>query len=220
MVELLAALAAALAGTADTGMPPGARETATLRRVYAAAHATDVTPPTSPGRPGDLVTVPVADRARSPRAVRFLVEVEGGLGVDAAAFAAAVERILADRRGWRGVGRAFTRVAREPVAFRVALAAPPTVDRLCAPLPTNRRYSCASGNRAVLNLDRWRKGSPTYEGRLRSYRIYMVNHEVGHVLGHLHATCPGTGHRAPVMMQQTKGLGGCVANPWPLARER
>jgi hypothetical protein len=47
------------------------------------------------------------------------------------------------------------------------------------------------------------------------YRAYLVNHEVGHRLGHGHSHCHGAGRPAPVMMQQSKGIGACTANPWP-----
>jgi hypothetical protein len=148
---------------------------------------------------------------------RFSVEVEQGLGIDARAFAASVVRILTDRRSWRGTGIALRRVDRGPVSFRIALASPPTADRLCAPLRTNGRFSCFMRDRAVLNLRRWRHGAEPY-GRLRTrYRAYMVNHEVGHALGHGHRGCSEPGRPAPVMMQQTKGTAPCRPNPWPVS---
>ena len=43
-------------------------------------------------------------------------------------------------------------------------------------------------NRVVLNDSRWVRGDAAYIGDLAEYRIYMINHETGHALGHLHAT--------------------------------
>jgi predicted Zn-dependent protease len=43
----------------------------------------------------------------------------------------------------------------------------------------------------------------------------MVNHEVGHYLGLGHVGCPKKGAKAPVMMQQSISLGGCVPEAWP-----
>jgi hypothetical protein len=56
---------------------------------------------------------------------------------------------------------------------------------------------------------------PGYHGDLVAYHAYMVNHEVGHALGHGHQFCTHPGRSAPVMMQRTKGLGACKPNPWP-----
>jgi Protein of unknown function (DUF3152) len=152
---------------------------------------------------------------------RFTVDVEDGLAVDRHAFAAFVKATLAEERGWAARDDvAFQRVSQEPVSFRVILASPATTDRLCAPLRTNSLFSCFMRGRAVLNVRRWRTGASSYGHALAAYRRYLVNHEVGHALGYEHAACPGTGHRAPVMMQQTKGVAPCRPNAWPLPEER
>jgi hypothetical protein len=166
---------------------------------------------------GELVRVPGSGpRTGTGPLLRYTVAVEGGLGLDAREFAGAVEQVLGDPRSWGAGGRgSFARVSSGPVAFRVLLASPATTDRLCAPLRTRGRYSCATGRLAVVNSMRWLRGAAAYDGELEDYRRYVVNHEVGHALGHDHAGCPGRGRPAPVMMQQTKGVGACRAQPWP-----
>jgi hypothetical protein len=73
--------------------------------------------------------------------------------------------------------------------------------------------SCAilGGDKIWLNFDRWMTGSKASRLPLVDYRQYMVSHEMGHSLGYDHAKCPGRG-RAPVMMQQTLGIGKCTPN--------
>ena len=144
--------------------------------------------------------------------VTFIVQVEQGIKEDPDEFAAAVEDVLFDRRSWPG---RFERIDHGPADFHVVLASPELTDQLCAPLETAGIYSCFQGQNSVLNDMRWKRGATAYGDDLKAYRIYMINHEVGHALGHDHETCPTAGARAPVMMQQTKGVSPCVPNPWP-----
>ena len=71
------------------------------------------------------------------------------------------------------------------------------------------------GSRAVRYLRRWNESTTDLALSVDEYRAAVVNHEVGHTLGKDHVGCDGSGLRAPVMMQQSKGLAGCLANPWP-----
>ena len=147
---------------------------------------------------------------------RFIVEVEESLNIPTRRFAKTVQNILFDRRSWiRSKTFSLKRVDSTPAAFRVTLATRATTDRLCYPLPTNGSYSCWNGSRAVINVWRWNNGADSYGDRLKAYRRYLINHEVGHGLGHSHRNCPRRGDKAPVMLQQTIGLQGCRRNPWP-----
>jgi hypothetical protein len=150
--------------------------------------------------------------------VTVRVEVEGGLKVDGAAFARFALATLNDDRSWAHDGYRFARTD-GAADVRLVLASPDTSARLCLPLRTFGRLSCHSGDVTVLTVYRWVKGIPEYGKDLTGYRRYVVNHEVGHALGHGHLTCPGSGRRAPVMMQQTKGLKGCRPNSWPYPDE-
>ena len=166
---------------------------------------------------GTFTTVPGTSEPVGSGWLRtFAVEVEDGLEVDAADFAEEVERILLDPRGWTADGTvAMQRVDAATADVRVTLASPATVDAECYPLETGGRFSCWNGERAMLNVWRWRHGAATFGDDLEGYRGYLVSHEVGHALGHGHVGCPAPGAPAPVMMQQTIGVEPCVANPWP-----
>ena len=177
-----------------------------------------------------VVAVPAAALGTPPtagRTVRWTLETEGGLGADTTALATTVASVLADPRGWqRKDGVRFVNVApaearpRAPTSTsgsRSRARTPPTGS--CAPLKTRGQVSCHNGGRVVLNARRWLLGAEAYGTDVAAYRTYLVNHEVGHGLGHGHAYCGGTGKVAPVMMQQTYGLKGCTAWPWPTATD-
>ncbi|MFI6059003.1 DUF3152 domain-containing protein [Streptomyces sp. NPDC051286] len=148
----------------------------------------------------------------------YRVEVERGSGLTAGPAAAAVSGVLADPRGWTRTGHdAFRQVGSGPAGLVIRIATPDTVDRLCGAygLHTRGEVNCRVGSTVVVNLKRWTQGSPQFGGPLAEYRALIINHEVGHWLGHGHETCPGPGRPAPAMMQQIDGLRGCVANAWP-----
>lgn len=91
--------------------------------------------------------------------------------------------------------------------------------RLCRPTTVKMegckddQLSCAvlGGTDIWLNSDRWMQGSKASRLSLDAYRQYVVTHEMGHSLGYDHVHCPGSGP-APVMMQQTLGIGRCTPN--------
>jgi hypothetical protein len=153
--------------------------------------------------------------------IRYDVQVEDGLSINPDQAALEIQRVLDDPRSWRSTGRWRFELA--PVGQTVTLHAyivtPETTDQLCAPHLTRGEVSCQIGNRVVLNAKRWLLGADAYGTDLTNYRRYLVNHEFGHALGNRHLDCPGPGTLAPVMMQQTKGLGACRKNPWPQANE-
>ncbi|MFF7212959.1 DUF3152 domain-containing protein [Streptomyces sp. NPDC008238] len=157
---------------------------------------------------------------RGPRPLRYVVKVETGLDVSPPQAADEIAGILAAPRGWtHNPAYAFQLVgAGQPHDLTVSIATPGTADALCwagIHQDTEGEYNCEVPGGVVVNLKRWAEGSPTFKGPIHDYRALIVNHEMGHFLGYTHTTCAGPGQLAPVMMQQIKGLHGCVANAWP-----
>lgn len=147
--------------------------------------------------------------------LRYRVGVEDGLGVPVEEFAAAVEAVLADPRSWIADGSLrFQRVSGATGQdFTIYLASPVLSQAMCREdgLETGQFTNCRlTDGRVVINSARWLTGVPDYGAPLGEYRAYVINHEVGHQLGHGHELCPGPGLPAPVMQQQTLGLQGCV----------
>ncbi len=152
------------------------------------------------------------------KVLRYRVEVEKGLSLSAADVAEEVERILGDPRGWTADGdSAFQRVSGGATDFVVKVATPGTVDDICGAYGLNTRgeVNCNVEDNVMVNLKRWELATPVYADDVTAYRALIINHEVGHFLGEGHVGCPGRGKPAPAMMQQIKGMKGCVPNVWP-----
>ena len=143
--------------------------------------------------------------------VRFTTVVEPGVVYDPKQFARDVEIYLSDPDGWVSRGYEFEYVERSPRVI-IHLATPAQIHAAgCA----QSSLSCAemSGQHIRLNSARW-SGAHSNHSKLSldDYRQYMVTHEMGHILGHDHVSCPGPGLPAPLMMQQTLGIGACTPN--------
>lgn len=202
--------------TAGTQRRAGAPLALLLVAVVGGAGCTAETPRGLQATGGAPTSTAVA--ARAPLVVPYRVERRTS---DPATqdFEAVVRATLSDPRGWTRAG--FDLVYDPAAEFRVVLAEGPEVDRLCRPYETFATYSCQLGPVVALNADRWRDATPQWTGDLAAYRVMLVNHEVGHLLGQKHPAvpCPGAGEPAPVMAQQSTELRGCRGNPWPLESE-
>jgi hypothetical protein len=229
-----------LPASSSSALPPAPSGPASP---VAAPPAATLIPPTTAAAPRDPLALPGAVPAHGSGRFayapgrgavlggkgpvrRFQVAVEQGSNEDAAGFAAQVEAILGDNRSWVGNGQ--LRLQRVPegeaASFTVYLATRDTAGRMCRSggvtitLDGRPYTSCRTTGRAIINLDRWRLSAPPYVAAkvpLTVYRQYVVNHEVGHELGHGHEDCPKRGGPAPVMVQQTLNLRGCVPYAWP-----
>lgn len=153
------------------------------------------------------------------RRVTYAVATRGRIMTSVREFARLAQETFGDARGWRAGGVQFRRVPRGG-DFTLVLSEARLVPSFSS--SCSATWSCRVGRYVIINQARWSHASPAWNAArrgLRDYRHIVVNHETGHWLGRGHVGCPGSGP-APVMMQQSKGTGGCSFNPWPLPGER
>lgn len=165
-------------------------------------------------RAGPPLTRPVGS---SGSITTFSVEIEASLGWSLPDAQREIVAILGDPRSWVGAGNVRFQLVPDPATadVRIRIATPATVDARCRPLRTVGRLSCRNGRSLNINSDRWAGATSFWTAPLGEYRAYVINHEMGHFLGHGHQSCAGPGQLAPVMQQQTKALSGCLPNGWP-----
>ena len=145
------------------------------------------------------------------------IRIEPSLGLDPLCIKNLLFLILNNDLGWTNVAeKSFQLTSAEESDYVYIFASPNKTDELCAPIETNSIYSCRNENNIVLNFFRWQEGAVDFKNDMETYRIYLINHETGHILGWGHVGCPKEGAVAPVMMQQSKGTDGCVPYGWPV----
>lgn len=156
-----------------------------------------------------LVKGTTAPMGNGPTKFTYAIEVEDGIGDSQSDqdFATAVDHTLADPRSWIGSGKyTLQRVDTGTPSFAVSLTSQLTVreDALCG-WEIQFEASCFAPDQHRVAIDdaRWTRGSVPANGDLGLYRIYAINHEIGHALGYVHQPCAINGGLAPVMMQQS-----------------
>jgi predicted Zn-dependent protease len=137
-----------------------------------------------------------------------------------ALFKSTAAPLLLTRHGWAKYGFRFHVVDQRHDADITITLTPQTVMDTEFPEFANDRLSvCNLKTRDIfVNEGRWlgiyhdnRSGMP-----LPAYRMYVIQHEVGHALGvHTHATVTDRQQPCPVMVQQTKGTEGAPPHPFP-----
>jgi hypothetical protein len=155
------------------------------------------------------------------RTINYCISSNGNVGA-LDDFRALTAETLRDPRGWVRAGVAFAEV-QGGCEFMLVLSEAALVPNY-APGVCDTTFSCQAGIYVVINNDRWRGASDSWNAAgasLRDYRHMVLNHEVGHRLGHRdnEQVCPAPGAPAPLMQQQSIDLRGCAPNPWPLDSE-
>lgn len=153
--------------------------------------------------------------------VTYDVSARGPLNGDIEEFRRVVRETLTDSRGWIRAGVKFEEVE-SGGRLHMVLAAPAEVEA-AAPGGCSDLLSCTVKPYVLINDDRWLYATDSYNEigvELANYRRMVINHEVGHFLGHDHiASCETDTGLAPIMLQQSTGLRGCQPNYWPLPSE-
>jgi hypothetical protein len=142
------------------------------------------------------------------KVIKYMTTVDADVKYPPQKFAEEIAIYLADPDGWEGQGYQFV-VGIGGKHIRLT-----SQNTLGTNGCQDDEMSCAvlGGSDIWLNYKRWMIGSRASKLPLAEYRQYMVTHEMGHSLGYEHTTCPGPGMPAPLMMQQTRGIGKCTPN--------
>jgi len=143
------------------------------------------------------------------RRITYDVVVDPDVDFPLADFARDVAICLADPDGWESKGYHFVQV-KSNAHVHIHLT---SIKGLKA-AGCDHTLSCAElgGRDMHINEHRWRHGTKRSGQDLNGYRQYVISHEIGHILGFDHVKCPGKGQPAPIMLQQTLGLHGCLPN--------
>lgn len=157
-------------------------------------------------QPADRVAQAVATPT-TPTWTAPVVLVDPGVAtVDQDAAQAVVAELAADPRGWR--------TNLDHLVIRIVKPGTGPTDGLGGMIG----WAYEDKGYALVTADAWTTVGPEFAalgGTLDDQRAHIVNHEIGHLLGHAdHEECSGTGP-APIMRSWSYKVGACSLNVWP-----
>lgn len=138
-----------------------------------------------------------------------------------ALFTALVTPLIQHPLGWVKQGYKFylgANAAPHRATITITLAPQHVMDAKFPDFAHQRLSVCNMVTRHIyLNEARWcgKYTDNASKLQLPAYRAYMVQHELGHALGLQHARPGKAGEPAPIMVQQTLGIGECIPYPFP-----
>ena len=154
---------------------------------------------------------------RDSKKINYALKIQSEINLDPLCMKNLLFLILNNEKGWTNItGKGFQLTSVEDSDFVFIFATPEKTEELCYPLETNGIYSCRNETEIIINNFRWKEGAVDFGRDIETYRLYLINHETGHLLGWQHKECPKEGAIAPVMMQQSKGTNGCLPYGWPV----
>ena len=151
----------------------------------------------------------------------YNVIVEKAINISSENLQKFIHDVLTDKRGWVGysfININYPKKINKITNFSIIMSKPENIVKNCG----NALYglSCTNTKTKIiyLNSNRYIRGAKKSQLSLVDYRIYLINHEVGHILGKGHTKCPcdkKCDKKVPVMNQATRGIGHCKPNPYP-----
>lgn len=125
-----------------------------------------------------------------------------------------IQRVFDAKDGWRSQGKQAVLNSKAKKLFSLTKT-PDAVMQMLFPQTHLRGLSVTDSRKwpaaVYIHAGNWSKipaGSEYTD--LQEYRAALVNHELAHVFGHGHVTCPCTGCLSDVRQQPSKPLQGCL----------
>ncbi len=148
------------------------------------------------------------------KTLKYKVRIEKGINRNLKNFQTEIHNIISNKKSWK-VNFIQNQINFD---FEIILAKARNITKYCS----FNGLSCVDiyYKKIYINNYRWVNGAKPSKLDIKNYRIYLILHEVGHILGMKHEEPPKKKILTKVMVQQTLNIGNGIPNPWPQKEEQ